>query len=68
MRAERVRVHSARTWHVQLTIGCSSVLLFGAEPEPPEREPPDLEREGLDLTSYMAKRACTTEIRVQSVA
>ena len=31
-------------------------LLLGHEPEPPEGEPLEPEREGLDLTSYVAER------------
>ena len=31
-------------------------LPFGREPEPPEGEPLDLDKDGLDITNYMADR------------
>ena len=31
-------------------------FLFGREPEPPEGEPLDLDKDGLDITNFMADR------------
>ena len=53
------RLHIASTAHNRLLKrgGCTRCqLLLGHEPEPPEGEPLDPEREGQDLTSYVAER------------